>query len=506
MADCLLLSFVLFIAIIGNNFAQGHYFYGPKYRDHFEEGLRKVVEHCESLQTFLVTHSLGGGTGSGVGTYMLSLLSDVFPKIYRFSTCVYPSVDNDVVTAPYNTILATRQLIDHADCVFPLDNTSMFSFAKMEEAALSKGKNKYGENAAAVDGRGGGGGGAAGTISSGKDHGFDAINGIAARMLCHLTSSSRFHGDMNVDMNEIYTNLVPYPQLHFLMTALSLREKVVRPTLARKSSAAIATSSTSSGKRMSLLEHQQRSSMKSVGGSGTSSFGGSSLGGGGEGERALLQRGFVDILGPRGQLSAAHPTQSKTCVTIASAFLARGSNVPLADFLGCVTSSKKSLRFPEWNEDACKIGICGTPTPGDHSTVLGVYNSTAFGTVLSRESTSFQRLFRVKAMLHHYTEFVEERTIYDAEKVSSSLISDYADLERQQQGQQRQQTSSERSPSNVGNDRRVRSSGVGTDNDGGTSGTRTGGGGRLETAHTGSTGTKPAAEWNYRTAQLFEAL
>lgn len=28
-------------------------------------------------------------------------------------------------------------------------------------------------------------------------------------------------GDMNVDMNEICTNLVPYPRLHFLMTALS---------------------------------------------------------------------------------------------------------------------------------------------------------------------------------------------------------------------------------------------------------------------------------------------
>ena len=26
---------------------------------------------------------------------------------------------------------------------------------------------------------------------------------------------------MNVDMNEICTNLVPYPRLHFLMTALS---------------------------------------------------------------------------------------------------------------------------------------------------------------------------------------------------------------------------------------------------------------------------------------------
>ena len=32
-------------------------------------------------------------------------------------------------------------------------------------------------------------------------------------MLCHLTSSARFHGDMNVDLNEVYTNLVPFPRL-----------------------------------------------------------------------------------------------------------------------------------------------------------------------------------------------------------------------------------------------------------------------------------------------------
>ena len=51
----------------GNNFAHGHYFYGPKYRESFEEGLRNNAEKCDSLQTFIVTHSLGGGTGSGVG-------------------------------------------------------------------------------------------------------------------------------------------------------------------------------------------------------------------------------------------------------------------------------------------------------------------------------------------------------------------------------------------------------------------------------------------------------
>ena len=58
----------------GNNFAHGFGEYGPKYRSQFTDGLRRVVEHCDSLQTFVVTHSLGGGTGSGVGSYLIGLL------------------------------------------------------------------------------------------------------------------------------------------------------------------------------------------------------------------------------------------------------------------------------------------------------------------------------------------------------------------------------------------------------------------------------------------------
>ena len=207
-------QFVMDVSGSGNNFAQGHYMYGPQYREKFIEGIRRNAEHCDSLQTFLVTHSLGGGTGSGVGTYMLGMLSDEYPKICRFSTCVYPSENNDVVTSPYNVMLATSELIEHADCVFPLDNTALFAFSQREKTGKKGGQQKDEEPPHAS--------GVASKRS--RDKGFDAINGVAARMLCHLTSSSRFHGEMNVDLNEIYTNLVPYPRLHFLITALSLQQ------------------------------------------------------------------------------------------------------------------------------------------------------------------------------------------------------------------------------------------------------------------------------------------
>ena len=58
---------------------------------------------------------------------------------------------------------------------------------------------------------------------AGKSRGkaFDSMNGIAANMLLHLTSSMRFEGVLNVDLNEITTNLVPFPRLHFLLASLA---------------------------------------------------------------------------------------------------------------------------------------------------------------------------------------------------------------------------------------------------------------------------------------------
>ena len=359
----------------GNNFAHGHYMYGPKYRSAFEEGLRKNAEHCDSLQTFMVMHSLGGGTGSGVGSYVVGLLEDLYPEIYRFSACVYPSEQNDVVTSPYNSVLSTNTLLSHADCVLPIDNAAIQAFAQMEASQKTNPKGGASPQKDSLSGMM--------DSKSVKEKGFLEMNAVVARMLCHLTASSRFHGEMNVDMNEICTNLVPFPRMKFLMTALSPQRVVAR----------------------------------------TASHNAQLLG------KATIQRGFSDILGPSGQLTSAHPCRDNA-VTLACAFLARGE-VILSDFITCVTTAQsKSLTFPYWNEDATKIGMCSTSAPGQKVSVLGVYNSTAFGSVLKREHSRFSTLFKRRAMLHHYTEFVDVQAIADADVAVASAIEDYNILER----------------------------------------------------------------------------
>ena len=49
----------------GNNWAKGHYTEGAELVDSVLDVVRKEAESCDCLQGFQLTHSLGGGTGSG---------------------------------------------------------------------------------------------------------------------------------------------------------------------------------------------------------------------------------------------------------------------------------------------------------------------------------------------------------------------------------------------------------------------------------------------------------
>jgi tubulin epsilon len=88
---------------------------------------RKSAEVCDSLESFFIMHSMGGGTGSGLGTSVLRMLADEYKEVHRFVVAIYPSADDDVITSPYNCLLAMKQLTDFSDCVIPIDNKSLIN-------------------------------------------------------------------------------------------------------------------------------------------------------------------------------------------------------------------------------------------------------------------------------------------------------------------------------------------------------------------------------------------
>jgi len=84
----------------GNNWAKGHYTEGAELIDSVLDVVRKEAESCDCLQGFQLTHSLGGGTGAGMGTLLISKIREEYPDrvMLTFSIVPSPKVYTDTVS------------------------------------------------------------------------------------------------------------------------------------------------------------------------------------------------------------------------------------------------------------------------------------------------------------------------------------------------------------------------------------------------------------------------
>ena len=94
----------------GNNWAKGHYTEGAELVDSVMDVVRKEAENCDCLQGFQLTHSLGGGTGSGMGTLLISKIREEYPDRIMNTYSVVPSPKvSDTVVEPYNVTLSNNK-------------------------------------------------------------------------------------------------------------------------------------------------------------------------------------------------------------------------------------------------------------------------------------------------------------------------------------------------------------------------------------------------------------
>uniref|UniRef100_A0A094ZJ15 Tubulin beta chain n=1 Tax=Schistosoma haematobium TaxID=6185 RepID=A0A094ZJ15_SCHHA len=112
----------------GNNWAKGHYTEGAELVDSILDVVRKEAGSCDCLQGFQLTHSLGGGTGSGMGTLLISKIREEYPDriINTFSIVPSPKVVSDAVVEPYNATLSVHQLVENTDETFCIDNEALY--------------------------------------------------------------------------------------------------------------------------------------------------------------------------------------------------------------------------------------------------------------------------------------------------------------------------------------------------------------------------------------------
>ena len=63
----------------GNNWARG-YSLGDSVQESIMDMIDREADGSDSLEGFVLIHSIAGGTGSGLGSYLLEKLNDRFPK------------------------------------------------------------------------------------------------------------------------------------------------------------------------------------------------------------------------------------------------------------------------------------------------------------------------------------------------------------------------------------------------------------------------------------------
>ncbi|KAJ7194605.1 gamma tubulin [Mycena pura] len=113
----------------GNNWAQGHA-WGERIYEEVMEMIDREAEGSDSLEGFMAMHSIAGGTGSGLGSFLLERLNDKFPKKLIQTYSVFPNAqEGDVVVQPYNSMLTLKRLVNHADSVVVLDNGALARIA-----------------------------------------------------------------------------------------------------------------------------------------------------------------------------------------------------------------------------------------------------------------------------------------------------------------------------------------------------------------------------------------
>jgi len=173
-----------------NNFARGHYTVGKEILDQVNDRLRKLVDNSQNVQGFIIHHAVGGGTGSGLGALILERIAVDYRKKSKIGFEIYPAPKiSTCIVEPYNAMLSTHWLLDHTEVSVLLDNEALYNICQKQ---LDIDRPSYGD-----------------------------LNKIIAKVISSMTASLRFDGELNVDLGEFQTNLVPFPRLHFMTTALA---------------------------------------------------------------------------------------------------------------------------------------------------------------------------------------------------------------------------------------------------------------------------------------------
>ncbi|XP_070499053.1 tubulin beta-1 chain-like [Chironomus tepperi] len=170
----------------GNNWARGHYTEGAELMDCVLDATRRQVECCDCLQGFQMMHSIGGGTGSGMGSLLMHKLKDEYQDRIVNTYSVIPSAKvSETVVEPYNAILTLSEMINGSDEAVCIDNEALFDICYHTLKICNP------------------------TLGD--------LNHLVAMTMAGITTCFRYPGQLNTDLRKLMTNMCPFPNLHFFI-------------------------------------------------------------------------------------------------------------------------------------------------------------------------------------------------------------------------------------------------------------------------------------------------
>ncbi|XP_066594709.1 tubulin beta chain-like [Prorops nasuta] len=179
-------NFVIDPANIGNNWAKGFYTEGRGLTSRCLDVVRRESERCHLVQGMQIVHSMGGATGGGMGSLLLTHLREEYPDRILSSIAILPHFPESSSTVePYNTVLSLKFLKEQADQCFVIDNLALDNIC---------------------------------TNIRGNPHArYNQKNNMVSVAMSGFTTHLRFPGPLNSDMRTFVTNMVPFRGLHFFV-------------------------------------------------------------------------------------------------------------------------------------------------------------------------------------------------------------------------------------------------------------------------------------------------
>lgn len=102
----------------GNNWAYGYEKNGFKAKTEVMDRLQHQSEKCDRFGGFVLFQSLGGGTGSGLGSRITECVRDTFgPRAQIVNNVVWPYTSGGVLVQSYNSVLSLATLLKNSDAV-----------------------------------------------------------------------------------------------------------------------------------------------------------------------------------------------------------------------------------------------------------------------------------------------------------------------------------------------------------------------------------------------------